>query len=140
MTLVTLLVLAIAFTLVLMVSYHALGNVEVFRPGRLVLSVCTALLAVLGMVWTPPSPNGSAAPADLPADDHSLSFVALPYAALGITLLLLPLLALLRRLPLWRSRDHRCHERRDDRTPGRSSTPGRQARHRKVSGRESERG
>lgn len=134
---VVLLVSAMIFIIVLVVSSRTLAGIDGLRDGRLPLSICIAILSVLGVVFGSSSSPGSRS---APVDEGPLSFILIPYAALGFALLFLLVLCCVGWFHRRVHRRNQRHERRDDRAPGRSSTPGRQARHRKVSGRESERG
>ncbi len=126
--------------LVLVCSLRAFSSIPALQNNRNVLSGCTALLSVLGM-WLTFQPAGGTQPsAGSSGLEGPLSFILIPYAALGFALLFLLVLCGVGWFHRRVHRRNQRHERRDDRTPGRSSTPGRQARHRKVSGRESERG
>ncbi len=87
--------------LVLAVSSHVLRHHSPFRgPAALTVAFCMSALTALALLREVPVPVSDRQPE--PSTSHpGVSFILLPYAALGLTLLLLPLLLWLRR---WRTR------------------------------------
>ncbi len=87
--------------LVLAVSTHVLRHHSPFRgPAALTVAFCMSALTALALLREVPVPVSDGQPE--PSASHpGVSFILLPYAALGLALLLLPLLLWLRK---WRTR------------------------------------
>ena len=87
--------------LVLAVSSHVLRHHLPLRgPAALTVAFCTSALTVMALLQKAPAPVSDEQPES--STSHPLvSFILLPYAALGLTLLLLPLLLWVSK---WRTR------------------------------------
>jgi hypothetical protein len=84
-----LIVALVAFVLVFLVSLQALPQMGFKGAPRWIIGVCVALLSMIGIgqLFSMPAPK------DAPQSvSNSLNFLLLPYAALGLTLIVLLLI------------------------------------------------
>lgn len=83
-------VVLLVFVLVFVVCLRVLPEMGFTGFSRKALAVCVAILSAMGLIMI--GPRGSSEGVFVPWPDY---FILLPYAALGLTLLLLPLVLLL---------------------------------------------
>ena len=101
LNIISLAVAIAAGLLVFAVSRHVLGRHSPFRgPTALTVAFCMSALTVLALLREVPVPVSEGQPE--PSTSHpGVSFILLPYAALGLTMLLLPLVLWVHK---WRTR------------------------------------
>ena len=85
--------IALIFAILVIPLFIAIQKMAIFNgKTNIVMAICVCLLCIIGMLELLPSTQ-PAHMAESSKDYHKLDFLLLPYAALGITLLLIMLLA-----------------------------------------------
>lgn len=88
-------VVLLVFVIVLVVCLRVLPEMGFDGFSRVVLAVCVAVLSAIGVAVLAPGPLGAGTMQSAP--NTEFEFILLPYAALGLSLLVLLLLVLLSR-------------------------------------------